>query len=54
MNEGVRILELVRDADAMFERQSRREKRRLLIVTLSNCSWEASQAVATLHQLFDR
>jgi len=38
MDEGVRILELARNAQALFERQPAREKRRLLNFVLSNCS----------------
>jgi site-specific DNA recombinase len=47
MVEGVRILELARNAQALFERQPAREKRRLLNFVLSNCSWEDGEVVAT-------
>jgi hypothetical protein len=40
MDEGLRILELARNAQALFERQPAREKRRLLNFVLSNCTWE--------------
>jgi site-specific DNA recombinase len=53
MDEGVRILELARNAQAMFERQPAREKRRLLNFVLSNCSWEDGEVVATFRQPFD-
>lgn len=53
MEEGVRILELARNAQALFERQPAREKRRLLNFMLSNCSWEDGQVVATFRQPFD-
>ena len=53
MNEGVRILELARNAQALFERQPAREKRRLLNFVLSNCSWEDGEVVATFRQPFD-
>ena len=53
MDDGVRILELARNAQALFERQSAREKRRLLNFVLSNCSWEDGEVVATFRQPFD-
>ena len=53
MDEGVRILELARNAQALFERQPAREKRRLLNFVLSNCSWEDGEVVANFRQPFD-
>lgn len=53
MDEGVRILELVRYAQALFERQPARGKRRLLKFVLSNCSWEDSEVVVTFPQPSD-
>ena len=53
MVEGVRILELVRNAQSLFERQPAREKRRLLNFVLSNCTWEDGEVVATFRQPFD-
>jgi site-specific DNA recombinase len=53
MDEGVRILELARNAQALFERQPAREKRRLLNFVLSNCSWEDGEVVSTFRQPFD-
>src|SRR5690606_12158693 len=53
MEEGLRILELARNAQALFERQPAREKRRLLNFVLSNCTWEDGQVVATFRQPFD-
>ena len=53
MDEGVRILELVRNAQSLFERQPAREKRRLLNFVLSNCTWEDGEVVATFRQPFD-
>ena len=53
MDEGVRLLELARDAQRLFERQEPREKRRLLNFVLSNCSWEDGNVVATFRQPFD-
>jgi len=53
MDEGVRLLELARDARVLFESQQTREKRRLLNFLLSNCSWRAGELTATLRQPFD-
>ena len=53
MEEGLRILELARNAQALFERQPARETRRLPNFVLSNCTWEDGQAVATFRQPFD-
>jgi site-specific DNA recombinase len=53
MDEGVRILELARNAQRLFERQEPRQKRRLLNFVLSNCTWEDGEVVATLRQPFD-
>ena len=53
MDEGVRILELARNAQALFERQPAREKRRLLNFILSNCTWEDGEVVAIFRQPFD-
>ena len=53
MDEGLRILELARNAQALFERQPAREKRRLLNFVLSNCTWEDGEVVATFRQPFD-
>ena len=46
MDEGVRILELARNAQSLFERQPAREKRRRLNFLLSNCTWEDGEVVA--------
>ncbi len=53
MDEGVQILELAQTAQRLFERQTAREKRRLLNFVLSNCSWEDGEVVATFRQPFD-
>jgi site-specific DNA recombinase len=53
MDEGLRILELAQNAQALFERQPAREKRRLLNFVLSNCSWEDGEVVVTFRQPFD-
>ena len=53
MDEGVRLLELARNAQRLFERQEPREKRRLLNFLVSNCSWKSGELIATLRQPFD-
>ena len=53
MDEGVRILELARNAQSLFEFQPAREKRRLLNFLLSNCTWEDGEVVAKFRQPFD-
>ena len=53
MDEGVQILELARNARALFERQTAREKRRLLNFVLSNFTWADGEVVATFRQPFD-
>jgi DNA invertase Pin-like site-specific DNA recombinase len=53
MDEGVRILELARNAQRLFERQEPRQKRRLLNFVLSNCTWEDGEVRATFRQPFD-
>lgn len=51
--DGLRIIELARNAQALFERQPAREKRRLLNFVLANCSWEGGEVIATFRQPFD-
>ena len=53
MDEGVQILELAQTAQRLFERQTAREKRRLLNFVLSNYTWEYGEMVATFRQPFD-
>jgi site-specific DNA recombinase len=53
MEEGVRILELARTAQRLFERQEPRQKRRLLNFVLSNCTWDDGEVIATFRQPFD-
>ena len=53
MDEGVRLLELARNARRLFEGQEPREKRRLLNFLVSNCSWKDGELTATLRQPFD-
>jgi site-specific DNA recombinase len=53
LEEGVRLLELARDAQRLFEKQEPREKRRLLNFVVSNCTWKGGEMVANLRQPFD-
>jgi hypothetical protein len=46
-DEGVRLLELARNARRPFESQEPREKRRLLNFLVSNCSWKRGELTAT-------
>ena len=46
-DEGVRLLELARNARRPFESQEPREKRRLLNFLVSNCSWRSGELTAT-------
>jgi hypothetical protein len=51
--EGVRLLELARNAQRLFQKQEPREKRRLLNFLVSNCSWKGGELTSTLRQPFD-
>ncbi len=53
MAEGVRLVELARNARRLFEKQEAREKRRLLDFLVSNCSWKDGQLTAEFRQPFD-
>ena len=53
MTEGVRLLELARNARNLFEKQEAGEKRRLLDFLVSNCSWKDGQLTAEFRQPFD-
>jgi DNA invertase Pin-like site-specific DNA recombinase len=53
LEEGVRLLELARNAQRLFEKQNPREKRRLLNFNVSNCKWKGGELVSTLRQPFD-
>jgi site-specific DNA recombinase len=52
-DEGVALLDLARNAQRLFADQEPREKRRLLIFVLSNCTWEDGEVVAAFRQPFD-
>ena len=49
-DEGVRLLELARNAERLFAKQEPREKCRLLNFLLSNCTWEDGEVVATFRR----
>ena len=53
LEEGVRLLELSRNAKRLFEKQAFREKHRLLNFVVSNSTWMGGQMTATLRQPFD-
>ena len=53
LEEGVRILELARNAQRLFANQEPREKRRLLNFLVSNCSWKGGGLSTALRQPFD-
>ena len=53
LEEGVRLLELARSAQRLFDKQEPREKRRLLNFVVSNCTWKGGELVANLRQPFD-
>ena len=53
MAEGIRLLELSRNARRLFEKQKAREKRGLLDFVVSNYSSEDGQLKAEFRQPFD-
>ena len=53
LEEGVRILELAKNARRLFERQEPREKRRLLDFVLSNSTWKGGSLDPVFKQPFD-
>jgi site-specific DNA recombinase len=53
LEEGVRLLELARQAHALFQKQEAREKRRLLNFLLSNCARKGGELTAVFRQPFD-
>ena len=53
MAEGIRLLELARNARRLFEKQEAREKRRLLDFLVSNCSWRDGRLTVEFRQPFD-
>ncbi|MFK0689855.1 hypothetical protein ACFX5Q_16840 [Mesorhizobium sp. IMUNJ 23033] len=53
MEDGVRLLELARNARQLFVRQAPGEKKRLLNLLLSHCTWEHGEIRAVFRQPFD-
>ena len=53
LEEGVRVLELAKNAQRLFDKQEPREKRRLLNFVVSNCSWKEGELSVSLRQPFD-
>jgi site-specific DNA recombinase len=53
LEDGVRLIELARNAQRLFEKQDSREKRRLLNFLVSNSSWRGGELTVTLRQPFD-
>ena len=53
LEEGVRVLELAKNAQRLFDTQEPREKRRLLNFVVSNCSWKGGELTVALRQPFD-
>jgi site-specific DNA recombinase len=53
LEEGVQLLELVRNAQRLFAKQEAKEKRRLLGFLVSNCSWKGGELTVELRQPFD-
>jgi hypothetical protein len=51
--KSVRLLELARNAQRLFEKQEPREKRRLLNFVVSNCAWKGGELIVNLRQPFD-
>ena len=53
MDDGIKLLELARNAGALFARQAPHEKKRLLNLVLSNCEWHQGEISAAYRQPFD-
>lgn len=53
LNEGVALLELAKNAAALFQKQPAKEKRRLLDFVLSNCTWKDATLSIAYRQPFD-
>lgn len=49
----MRVLELAKDAQRLFNKQDPSEKRRLLSSVVSNCSWIRGELTVNLRQPFD-
>ncbi len=53
LSEGVTLLELANNAQRLYAQQEPREKRRLLNLLLSNCTWDDGVLTASFRQPFD-
>lgn len=53
MEDGLRLLELAREASRLFAKQAANEKKRLLNLVLSNCEWDRGEVRANFRQPFD-
>ena len=53
IEDGVRILELAKSAQKLFDQQPAAEKRKLLEFVVSNSTWRAGKLEANLRQPFD-
>ncbi len=53
MEDGIRLLELARNASRLFVKQPAHEKKRLLNLVLSNCEWDRGKLRAAFRQPFD-
>ncbi|MBZ9993160.1 recombinase family protein [Mesorhizobium sp. BH1-1-4] len=53
MEDGIRLLELARNASRLFAKQPVHEKKRLLNLVLSNCHWDQGKVHAIFRQPFD-
>ncbi len=52
MEDGLRLLELARDASRLFAKQDPNEKKRLLNLVLSNCEWDRGEVHANFRATF--
>ena len=53
LQEGIRVLELEKDVQRLFDKQESGEKRRLLSFVVSNCSWKDGELTVSLRQPFE-
>jgi len=53
IEDGIRILELAKNARNLFNRQSAAEKRKLLDFVVSNSTWRDGKLASTYRQPFD-
>ena len=53
LEEGIRVLELAKNAQKLFDKQEPREKRQLLSFIISNCSWKGGELTVCLRQPVD-